>query len=46
MVLVDDPIDRGQAEPRALADFLRRKKRLENPGQRDLVHATSGVGDT
>ena len=34
-----------QAEPRPLAHLLRREERLEDPGERRLVHPHAGVRD-
>ena len=40
-----DPVHRRQAEPRALAGFLRRVERLEDVRERGFVHPETGVAD-
>ena len=39
----DDAVDRGEAEPRAAPDRLRREERLEDPPDRLRRHADAGV---
>src|SRR5229473_7837016 len=43
--LLHDAVDDRQAEAGALALFLGREERLEEPGARLLVHALAGVAD-
>ncbi len=43
VVLLDDAVDRGQPEAGALADVLGGEERLEEVGQRLLVHAAAVV---
>ena len=43
VVLLDDPVDRGQPQPRALPRPLGREERLEQVRQRLLVHAAPVV---
>ena len=45
VVLLDDAINRGQAQPRAFADFLGCKKWFKNIGEMIFVHADAGVAD-
>src|ERR1043165_1044869 len=42
-VLLDDPVDGGETEARALARFFRSEERLENMGLGCLVHPDTGV---
>src|ERR1019366_6687679 len=44
LVLLHDPVDGGEAEARALAQFLRGEERIEDPGQDLRGHAGAGVG--
>src|SRR5471030_504473 len=44
-VLLDDPVGDRQSEPGALADFLGRVKRFEDPRQRVFGNADAGVAD-
>src|SRR6185437_16429434 len=43
--LLDDAIDRGEAEPGAAADFLGREEWLENPREIFLGDADAGIAD-